>query len=61
MKTSELTKMLRKAGCYIKRHGSSHDIWYSPITDKSFPVGRHPSEEVKTGTANNILETAGLK
>lgn len=61
MKTSELIKKLSKFGCYIQRHGKRHDMWYSPITGKSFPVGRHASEEVKTGTLNSILEAAGLK
>ena len=31
MKTSQLTKLLKAAGCSIVRHGGNHDIWYSPI------------------------------
>lgn len=61
MKTSELTKMVTKAGCYIVEHGGEHDKWYSPITGKYFRVGRHPSKEIPTGTANRILKDAGLK
>ncbi len=61
MKTSELTKKLKKAGCTIIRHGSGHDVWYSPITGKEFTVWRHPSREIPTGTAQSILKTAGLK
>ena len=61
MKTSELTKRLTKAGCYIIEHGSRHDIWYSPKTEKKFEVWRHPSTENPTGTANKIMKDAGLK
>ncbi|MBQ8824464.1 MAG: type II toxin-antitoxin system HicA family toxin [Ruminococcus sp.] len=61
MKTSELKRILKKGGCYILRHGANHDIWYSPKTKKQFPVDRHDSKEIKTGTANGILKDAGLK
>lgn len=47
MKVSELQKILKKINCYIIRHGSRHDIWYSPVTGKQFPVPRHPSQDVK--------------
>lgn len=60
MKVSELQKLLKKNGCYISRHGSNHDIWYSPITNKQFPVPRHPSKEIKTGTLNSIKKDAGF-
>ena len=61
MKTSELTKKLKKAGCYIVEHGAEHDKWFSPITGKHFRVWRHPSKEIPTGTANKIMKDAGLK
>lgn len=61
MKTSELTKMLKKAGCFMVDHGAEHDKWHSPITGKDFRVWRHPSREIPTGTANKILRDAGLK
>ena len=60
MKTSEMIKKLKKAGCYIVRHGSSHDLWISPKTGKTFTVPRHPNKELPTGTANNISRAAGL-
>ena len=60
MKTSELLKLLKKSGITLMRHGKGHDIYYSPITGKQFPVPRHTAE-IKTGTANNILKDAGLK
>ncbi|MFR8916401.1 MAG: type II toxin-antitoxin system HicA family toxin [Oscillospiraceae bacterium] len=61
MRYSELEKELRKAGCKIRREGASHSIWYSPITGKQFPVGRHRSEEVPTGTLKAIKRDAGLQ
>lgn len=61
MKTSELTKKLKKAGCRLVEHGAEHDKWYSPITNKYFRVWRHPHKEMPTGTVNNIMKDAGLK
>ena len=61
MTYSELERLLRKNGCYPEREGHSHTMWYSPITGKIFPVGRHGREDVKNGTLNKILKDAGLK
>ena len=60
MKTSELLKQLKKAGCRLHRNGSNHDIWYSERTGKKFSVPRHKAE-LPVGTVNNILKDAGLK
>mgnify|MGYP003300035642 CR=1 FL=1 len=60
MKTSELTKLLTKAGCCLVRHGKKHDIWESPITGKKFSVPRHQAKEIPQGTADNIKEQAGI-
>lgn len=61
MKYSELIKRLRKAGCVVKQEGKRHTRWYSPITGKTFSVGRHKTEDVRPGTLKSILEDAGLK
>ena len=61
MQYSELVQKLKEAGCYIARNGSRHDMWYSPITGKTFPVGRHKTQEVAPGTLKNILRDSGLK
>lgn len=61
MKGSELVKLIKKTGCYKVREGANHEIWYSPITGKTFTVPRHYSHEIKTKTANSILEDAGVK
>ena len=54
MKTKDLIKRLRDAGCVLSRHGGNHDKWTNPKTGKSQFVPRH-SGEVPTGLANNIL------
>jgi predicted RNA binding protein YcfA (HicA-like mRNA interferase family) len=61
MKYSELKKYLTKNGCYKQSEGTRHENWYSPVTDKIFQVGRHHSEDVKKGTLDRILKTAGIK
>jgi predicted RNA binding protein YcfA (HicA-like mRNA interferase family) len=60
MKGTELLKILKKHDCYLLRHGTRHDIWYSPITNQQFPVPRH-KDDIKTGTAKSILKDAGIE
>ncbi|MCD7834318.1 MAG: type II toxin-antitoxin system HicA family toxin [Lachnospiraceae bacterium] len=60
MRYSELEKKLKKAGCKVLREGVNHCIWYSPITDKTFPVSRHKTEEVPVGTLKSVMRDAGL-
>ena len=47
MKYSELKKMLHESGCYKQSEGTRHENWFSPITGKTFQVGRHNNEDVK--------------
>lgn len=61
MRYGELKRRLRGIGCYVIRMGKRHEIWFSPITNESFPVGRHKEEEVATGTLKSIKEASGLK
>ena len=60
MTYGELKRRLKKIGCNLDREGKRHEIWYSPITGKRFEVGRHNTEEVATGTLNNIKKASGL-
>lgn len=60
MKTSELLKLFKQHNIVLEEHGKKHDMYYSPITEKKFPVPRHKSE-IKVGTLNSILKDAGLK
>ncbi|MCL2046111.1 MAG: type II toxin-antitoxin system HicA family toxin [Oscillospiraceae bacterium] len=38
-----------------------HENWFSPITNKTFQVGRHNNEDVKKGILHRILKDAGIK
>ena len=54
----EVKRILRANGCYFRRHGKDdHEIWYSPITNRYFPVD---SKILSRHTANGILKQAGL-
>ena len=55
MKTSELIRSLKDAGCILARHGGRHDKWTNPLTGQSEWVPRHASE-VPTGLALKILK-----
>ncbi|MFP6820122.1 type II toxin-antitoxin system HicA family toxin, partial [Acinetobacter sp.] len=54
----KVIEILLLYGCNFERQGKgSHEIWYSPITDRKFPVAvtiesRH--------TANGIFKQAGI-
>jgi len=56
--STALKKLLIKSGCfYVRQAKGDHEIWYSPLSGKKFPVdytikSRH--------TANKILNQAGL-
>jgi hypothetical protein len=54
----ELFRLLEAAGCrYVRAGKGSHQIWYSPITERSFPV---PVGIKSRHTANGVLKDAGL-
>ena len=61
MKYSELEKKLTEQGCYFKRNGSRHPMWFSPITNKIFALSHHRNEEVKLGTLKSIIRDSGVK
>ena len=57
MKTNELLKILKDAGCQPKRQAKgSHQIWYNPLTGKLCVVPIHPSKEVGTGLVKKITK-----
>lgn len=60
MKYSELMAELKAAGCYLSTHGGNHDMWYSPITGRKFPVPRHQSHEIPKSTEKSIRKLAGI-
>jgi len=54
----DLARLLGMAGCELVRQGKgSHEIWFSPVTDRRFSV---PRNTIKVHTANNVLKDAGL-
>lgn len=61
MNAGELKRKLKKIGCYKHHEGKRHEMWYSPITGKQFPVSRHDGQEIATGTLKSIKEDSGLK
>jgi hypothetical protein len=46
--------MLRIAGCYLKREGSSHSLWINPKNGSTEAVPRHT--EIKEPLAKKILK-----
>ena len=62
MKYHELERKLRKIGCYpIGKSRRGHPLWYSPVTEKVFPMSNHHSQEVATGTLVSIIRDSGLE
>ena len=56
--TGALKKILSENGCKFERQGKGdHEIWYSPISGKRFPVD---SNIKSRHTANAVLKQAGL-
>lgn len=60
MNSKELREELKSAGCSLARQGKgSHEIWYSPLTKKTFPVP-HPKKFLPIGTVKSIKRLAGI-
>jgi hypothetical protein len=56
--TPKLKEILRAHGCSYERPGrGDHEIWYSPITDRRFPVDY---KILSRHTANAVLKQAGI-
>ncbi|MBT8419557.1 MAG: type II toxin-antitoxin system HicA family toxin [Gammaproteobacteria bacterium] len=54
----QIKNILRAHGCHFIRQGKgSHEIWYSPISNKHFSV---PVTVKVKPTANAILKQAGV-
>ena len=54
MKNFELIKKLKQQGAVFVRHGSKHDVYMQPRTDKEATVPRH--NEINEYTAKAILK-----
>jgi hypothetical protein len=61
MKISEAVRKLRKEGCSFFEHGTRHDWWFSPLTNKKFQVPRHQTQELTPKTKESIEHYSGVK
>lgn len=60
MKISELLKIFKQNGITLVEHGKKHDLYYSPITEKTFPVPRHSGMDIGKGLLDAIMKQAGI-
>jgi predicted RNA binding protein YcfA (HicA-like mRNA interferase family) len=61
MKVSEFVRQLKKQGINFEEHGKKHDKYVNPETGQSARIPRHQSQEIRTGTREQILKDLGLK
>jgi predicted RNA binding protein YcfA (HicA-like mRNA interferase family) len=54
MKRTELIKLLRRNGCYLKREGANHSLWISSINGNVEAVPRHT--EIPEMLAKKIIK-----
>jgi len=54
MKRRDLERRLRIAGCYLKREGASHSLWFNPRNGVTEAIPRHT--EIKEPLARKILK-----
>lgn len=55
----KVRKVLSKNGCsFVRRGKGDHDIWYSPLTNRNFPVD---SVIKSRHMANIIMKQSGIK
>ncbi|MBW2195235.1 MAG: type II toxin-antitoxin system HicA family toxin [Deltaproteobacteria bacterium] len=58
MKRRDFIRELTKAGCFLYRHGSKHDLYMNPATGKKAPIPRH--QELKNTLCTLIRNQLGL-
>mgnify|MGYP002529822113 FL=1 len=61
MTYNELKRLLKKNNCELYINGANRNIWINKTNGRKFVIGRHGSQEVKTGTCKAILKQAGIK
>jgi predicted RNA binding protein YcfA (HicA-like mRNA interferase family) len=56
MTYSELTRKLRRLGCYPTRFGAgSHELWRNPATHTQTPIPNHSAKDIGAGLLARIL------
>ncbi|MBF0337973.1 MAG: type II toxin-antitoxin system HicA family toxin [Nitrospirae bacterium] len=58
MKRREFIREIVNLGCYLKQHGSNHDIYVNPRNGRKAPVPRHT--EIKESLCDLIKKQLGL-
>ena len=54
----KVREILAENGCRFIRHGKGdHDIWHSPINNKTFPVDKNIKSR---HTANAVMRQSGI-
>ncbi|WP_183560646.1 type II toxin-antitoxin system HicA family toxin [Mucilaginibacter sp. SP1R1] len=61
MKSSELLRLIKKAGWVEVRQTGSHIVLRHPDHKDNLILPNHGAKEVGTGLANKLLKQAGLK
>ncbi|MBI2899121.1 MAG: type II toxin-antitoxin system HicA family toxin [Planctomycetes bacterium] len=59
MKRGDLIRDLVHAGCFLRRHGSRHDIYENPRNGRKAPVPRHA--EIRNSLARMIRRQLDLE
>ncbi|GHU70876.1 hypothetical protein FACS1894184_16930 [Clostridia bacterium] len=60
MKPHEFLKKAKELGWKFNRHGKEHDEYIHDTMPGVLMIPRH-ARELKTGTLNQLMKTAGLK
>lgn len=59
-KYRQIVKRLKQLGFEFNRQAAgSHEIWYSPVTDRYTTIPNHPGD-MPEGTLRAILKQAGI-
>ena len=61
MTVAEFVRYLHKYGIRFKEHGKRHDVYWNTNNGAEVQISRHQSQEIKTGTKEQILKDLGLK
>lgn len=61
MKTTELVRRLKAAGCWFLEEGKNHSWWWSSITNRKFQVPRHAAHDIGRNLLKDIEKQSGVK
>ena len=61
MTAKQVIKLLEQNGWFEARQSGSHKIFKHPEKAENIAVPYHGNKDLKKGTLNDILKTAGIK